>query len=90
MTKKQLTPDENKGYQIAYFVERLRELSHRANDEESTDIGELWELTQGLADAAADRIGVDPIDWEEGIPFCADCEAPTDEGADPHSCVVTP
>ena len=55
-----------KGLQMAHWLDRLRELSRRANGEEYTDIGELWELTQGLADSAADRLGIDPIDWDEG------------------------
>jgi hypothetical protein len=51
---------------IGFHLDRLRELSERANGEEYTDIGELWELTQALADATADRLGYAPVDWSKG------------------------
>jgi hypothetical protein len=51
---------------IGFHLDRLRELSERANGEEYTDIGELWELAQALADATADRLGYAPLDWDRG------------------------
>ena len=51
---------------IGSHLDRVREISERANRDEYADVGELWEVIQALADATADRLGYAPIDWSKG------------------------